>query len=61
MSSMASFKSFIDNAFKICPRQALHAYSLGFFHPTTNDFLQFEQEFPEDFLTLLTKLRAING
>jgi 23S rRNA pseudouridine1911/1915/1917 synthase len=61
MSSMASFKSFIDNAFKICPRQALHAYSLGFIHPITNKFMQFEQEFPEDFLTLLTKLRAING
>ncbi|MDE2393149.1 MAG: RluA family pseudouridine synthase [Cytophagales bacterium] len=61
MSSMANYKSFIDNAFKICPRQALHAYSLGFVHPITNEFMQFEQEFPEDFLTLLTKLRAING
>jgi len=61
MSSMAGYKAFIDNAFKICPRQALHAYSLGFVHPTTNEFMQFEQEIPEDFLSLLTKLRAING
>ena len=61
MSSMASYKSFIDNAFKICPRQALHAFSLGFIHPITNEFMQFEQKFPEDFLALLTKLRAING
>jgi 23S rRNA pseudouridine1911/1915/1917 synthase len=61
MSSMASYKSFIDNAFKICPRQALHAFSLGFIHPITNEFMQFEQKFPVVFLAVFTKLRAING
>lgn len=50
-----SYKAFVENAFKIIPRQALHAKSLGFIHPTTKQFLQFESEIPEDFEQALAK------
>ena len=60
MSTMANFKQFVDNMFKTCPRQALHAFSLGFEHPKSKDWVQFESEFPEDFNQLLTKLRSLN-
>jgi 23S rRNA pseudouridine1911/1915/1917 synthase len=57
MSTRTNFKQFVDNMFKVCPRQALHAYSLGFDHPTTHERMQFESKFPADFENLLTKLR----
>ncbi|SFH27685.1 RluA family pseudouridine synthase [Pontibacter chinhatensis] len=50
-----TYKSFVDNAFKLMPRQALHAKSLGFLHPSTKDFLQFDSELPEDFEAVLEK------
>jgi 23S rRNA pseudouridine1911/1915/1917 synthase len=59
MSTMANFKQFVDNMFKICPRQALHAFSLGFEHPVTRNWVQFESEFPADFNQLLLKLRNL--
>ena len=61
MSTMANFKQFVDNMFKTCPRQALHAHSLGFEHPTTKSWVQYESNFPEDFSQLLTKLRNLNS
>jgi 23S rRNA pseudouridine1911/1915/1917 synthase len=61
ISTMANFKQFVDNIFKICPRQALHAYSLGFQHPSTNTWIQFESQFPADFQNLLLKLRSLNN
>jgi 23S rRNA pseudouridine1911/1915/1917 synthase len=62
MSHMANFKSFVENMFHTCPRQALHAYSLGFEHPTTKEWIYFERKFPTDMEDLLTKLRnATNG
>ncbi len=61
MSTMANFKQFVDNMFKICPRQALHAFSLGFQHPTTKTWIQFESQFPDDFTNLLLKLRSLNA
>jgi 23S rRNA pseudouridine1911/1915/1917 synthase len=39
-------------------RQALHAKTLGFLHPTTNEFLKFDSDLPEDMKLLLEKLRA---
>lgn len=50
-----SFKLFVDNALKLMPRQALHAKSLGFIHPRTHQFMQFETELPEDFEAVLAK------
>lgn len=41
------------------PRQALHATTLGFKHPRSNEFVSFSSEFPEDFLQLLTSLKNL--
>jgi len=50
-----TYKAFVENAFKLIPRQALHAKSLGFIHPKTKEFLQFDSEIPEDFEKVLAK------
>ncbi|MBB6612913.1 RluA family pseudouridine synthase [Pontibacter sp. Tf4] len=50
-----SYKAFVENALKLMPRQALHAKSLGFIHPTTKQELQFNSELPEDFVAVLEK------
>jgi 23S rRNA pseudouridine1911/1915/1917 synthase len=39
----------------LIPRQALHAKSLGFIHPATKEFVQFESELPEDFTSVIDK------
>ena len=49
------YKQFVDNCFKIIPRQALHAKSLGFIHPTTKKFMQFDSELPADFQQVMEK------
>lgn len=54
----ASYKAFIQNAFGICPRQALHARTLGFEHPRTKQEMFFEAPLPEDLLLLTDKFRA---
>lgn len=46
-------KSWIDKAFLCLPGQALHATTLGFLHPDTEEFLRFETELPESFVALL--------
>jgi 23S rRNA pseudouridine1911/1915/1917 synthase len=51
------YKQFIENCFKICNRQALHAKSLGFVHPTTKQPILFESEIPEDIQLLIEKWR----
>jgi len=51
----SKYKSFVDNAFKMIPRQALHAKSLGFIHPRTKKVVHFESELPQDFQNALTK------
>ncbi len=54
-TQFSKYKSFVDNCFKIMPRQALHAKSLGFVHPISKEFVQFESELPEDFMEVLEK------
>ncbi len=54
----AKYKQFISNCFKICPRQALHARTLGFVHPATRKFICFESPMPRDMSELLEKWRA---
>jgi len=49
------YKQFVENCFKIIPRQALHAKSLGFVHPVTKEFLQFDSELPTDFKEAIEK------
>jgi 23S rRNA pseudouridine1911/1915/1917 synthase len=51
----SKYKAFVDNCFKILPRQALHARSLGFVHPKTGEFMQFDSELPQDFQRLIDK------
>lgn len=51
------YKQFVENCFKILPRQALHARTLGFIHPTTEKFLRFETSVPEDIESCLEKWR----
>ncbi|MNH37906.1 23S rRNA pseudouridine synthase D [compost metagenome] len=51
------YKQFVENCFELLPRQALHAKTLGFIHPTTKEYIHFETELPEDFQQGLEKWR----
>lgn len=57
----AKYRQFIQNCFEICPRQALHAKTLGFVHPRTGEWMQFDSEIPEDMTALLEKWRKYCG
>jgi 23S rRNA pseudouridine1911/1915/1917 synthase len=52
------YKQFIDNCFAILPRQALHAKELGFTHPETNEWIQFNSDLPADMAEILDKWRS---
>jgi len=54
----AKYKQFVDNCFAICQRQALHAKTLGFIHPSTNEEMNFEADLPEDIDAVIKKWRA---
>ena len=56
-TTFSKYKQFVDNCFKLLPRQALHAKTLGFIHPTTNEFMRFEAPIPEDMEACLYKWR----
>ncbi len=49
------YRQFVDNCFKIIPRQALHAKTIGFVHPVTKEFMRFDSELPADFREVLDK------
>jgi len=49
----SNYKQFILNSFKICSRQALHAKTLGFIHPMTNQEIVFDSELPDDITKLI--------
>lgn len=51
----SKYKSFVENCFKLMPRQALHAKSLGFIHPESKELIQLESDLPEDFTQLIEK------
>ncbi len=51
------YKQFVENCFDLLPRQALHAKSLGFTHPKTGEWMQFESELPEDMMLGVDKWR----
>lgn len=57
----AKYRQFIRNCFEICPRQALHAKTLGFVHPRTGEWMQFDSEVPEDMTALLDKWRKYSS
>ena len=54
----AKYRQFIENCFRLCPRQALHAATLGFTHPVTGTPLAFSAPLPEDMSALIAKWRA---
>ena len=56
-TTFTKYKQFIDNCFKILPRQALHAKTLGFVHPTTGEMMRFDTELPQDMQDCIEKWR----
>ena len=57
----ASYRQFVQNAFRLCPRQALHARTLGFVHPTTGRQMDFTSPLPADMEALIGKWRKAFG
>ena len=57
-TTFTKYKQFVDNCFKILPRQALHAKTLGFIHPTTGEKMSFTSETPQDMTDCFDKWRA---
>lgn len=56
-TSFTKYKQFVDNCFKVLPRQALHAKTLGFEHPTTKKWMSFNSDIPEDMQQCIEKWR----
>ena len=53
----SKYRQFVENCFEICPRHALHAKTIGFIHPGTNQPVMFESELPQDMSLLIEKWR----
>jgi 23S rRNA pseudouridine1911/1915/1917 synthase len=56
-TTFSKYKRFVENCFEICPRQALHAKTLGFQHPITGEYMSFDSEIPEDMTQVLARWR----
>lgn len=56
-TTFTKYKQFVENCFRLCPRQALHAKTLGFEHPTSGERLTFNSQLPEDMEALVEKWR----
>ncbi len=56
-TTFTKYKQFVENCFKILPRQALHAKTLGFTHPKTGKFMRFDSEIPQDMQQCIEKWR----
>jgi len=57
-TTFSKYKQYINNCFKLIPRQALHAKSLGITHPITGEYIFFDSELPTDFSSVLEKWRS---
>lgn len=57
-TTSAKYKSFVENGFALLSGQALHAKTLGFQHPTKNEYIRLDSELPEGFDKLLEKWRT---
>ena len=57
-TTAGKYKQFVKNCFEICPRQALHAKTLGFVHPRSGEFMHFDSELPDDMQQLIDKWRS---
>ncbi len=56
-TTSAKYRQFVENCFRLCPRQALHARTLGFQHPTTGREMDFQCPLPADMEQLIQKWR----
>ena len=56
-TTFSKYKQFVQNCFKIMPRHALHAKSLGFHHPKNDKWIEFDSEMPSDLSTVLDRWR----
>ena len=56
-TSFTKYRQFVDNCFKLLPRQALHAKTLGFIHPETGEKMQYDSPIPDDFNSAIDKWR----
>jgi 23S rRNA pseudouridine1911/1915/1917 synthase len=56
-TSFTKYKQFVENCFALLPRQALHAQTLGFIHPSSGEKMLFETPLPDDFKAALEKWR----
>ncbi|MDE7155648.1 MAG: RNA pseudouridine synthase, partial [Muribaculaceae bacterium] len=59
-NTSSSYARVVENCFAICPRQALHARTLGFVHPATGKEMFFESPVPEDMTAMIEKWRNYN-
>jgi 23S rRNA pseudouridine1911/1915/1917 synthase len=57
-TTFTKYKQFVENCFKILPRQALHAKTLGFIHPTSGKKMSFTSEIPDDIKECIEKWRG---
>lgn len=57
-TTFTKYRQFVENTFKLLPRQALHAKTLGFVHPVTGEKMSFDSEIPEDMSNAIEKWRA---
>ncbi len=57
-TTFTKYKQFVENCFKVLPRQALHAKTLGFEHPVTGEMMRFNSEIPEDMAQCIAKWRT---
>jgi 23S rRNA pseudouridine1911/1915/1917 synthase len=60
-TSSSSYKQFVMNCFEIMPRQGLHAKSLGFKHPTTGKWMEFDSELPADMKEVLDRWKRLTA
>ncbi|MBQ5378342.1 MAG: RluA family pseudouridine synthase [Prevotella sp.] len=57
----STYKAFVQNCFKLCPRQVLHAQTLGFVHPKTGKQMDFTSPLPDDMKAVIEKWRVYIG
>ena len=60
-TTFTKYKQFVDNCFKTLPRQALHAKTLGFVHPTTGKTMSFTTEIPQDMQNCIEKWQTYSN
>ena len=56
-TTFSKYKQFVQNCFKIMPRHALHAKSLGFHHPKNDEWMQFDSDLPSDLSAVIDRWR----